>query len=107
MVKCFRINPEDNTAVLLKDAAAGDKIEIVGAAGMIVLKQAIEYGHKVALADIPAGDAVLKYGTCIGHSSQLIRAGEWVHLHNCASNYDQRSATLNIHTGAATDTVYE
>lgn len=107
MAKCFRINPEDNTAVLLDDAAARAEIEIVGGAGVVVLKQAIEYGHKVALADIPAGEAVLKYGVCIGHSTQLIRAGEWVHLHNCASNYDQRSATLNIHTGAATDTVYE
>ena len=49
MVKCFQINPEDNTAVMLDDAAAGDEIEIVGAAGVIVLKDAIEYGHKVAL----------------------------------------------------------
>ena len=107
MVKCFQINPEDNTAVLLNDASAGDEVEIVGGAGRIVLQQDIEYGHKVALADIPAGDAVVKYSICIGHSSQLIRAGEWVHLHNCASNYDERSATLNHHTGAVTDTIYE
>ena len=107
MVKCFQINPEDNTAVLLDDAAAGDKIEIVGGAGVIVLQQGIEYGHKVALATIPAGEAVVKYGICIGHSTQPIRTGEWVHLHNCASDYDQRSATLDVHTGAVTDTVYE
>ncbi len=107
MVKCFQINPQDNTAVLLDDAAAGDEIEIVGGAGAIVLQQDIEYGHKVALAPIPVGEAVVKYGICIGHSTRSIRAGEWVHLHNCASDYDQRSATLDVHTGAATDTVYE
>ena len=107
MVKCFQINPEDNTAVMLDDAAAGDEIEIVGVVGVIVLKEAIEYGHKVALNDIPAGDDVVKYGICIGHSLLSIKKGEWVHLHNCASNYDERSATLNVHTGAVTDTVYE
>ena len=107
MVKCFQINPADNTAVLLDDAEAGDEIEIVGGAGSIVLEQDIEYGHKVALVDISAGEAVVKYGICIGQSTQPIRAGEWVHLHNCASDYDKRSATLDVHTGAVTDTVYE
>ncbi len=107
MDKCFQINPVDNTAVLLNDAAAGDEIKIVGGSGKIVLKQDIEYGHKVALTDIPSGEAVVKYGINIGHSTQPIRAGEWIHLHNCASDYDERSATLDVHTGAVTDTVYE
>ena len=107
MVKCFQINPGDNTAVLLDDAAAGDEIEIVGGAGTVVLQLDIEYGHKVALATIPTGEAVIKYGICIGHGTQPIRTGEWVHLHNCASDYDHRSATLDVHTGAVTDTVYE
>jgi hypothetical protein len=107
MVKCFQINPLDNTAVLLDNAAAGDEIEILGGTGTIVLTQDIQYGHKVALAHIPLGKAVLKYGICIGTSTQHIAAGEWVHLHNCASNYDERSASLDVHTGAVTDTVYE
>ncbi len=107
MTQCFQINSRDNTAVLLDDAAAGEEIEIVGGAGTIVLRQDIEYGHKIALVDIPAGAAVIKYGIGIGHSIQPIRAGDWVHLHNCASDYDERSATLDVHTGAVTDTVYE
>ena len=69
MGKCFQIHPQDNTAVLLEDAAAGAEIEIVGGAGTIVLRQEIEYGHKVALADIPAGAAIVKYGIDIGHST--------------------------------------
>ena len=107
MIKCFQINPQDKTAVLLDDAAAGNEIEIVGGTGTIVLQQDIEYGHKVSLVDIPIGDEVTKYGICIGHSTQFIGAGDWVHLHNCASEYDERSATLDVHTGAVTDTVYE
>ena len=107
MVKCFQINPLDNTAVLLDDAAAGDEIEILGGMGTIVLRQDIEYGHKVALVDMPAGKAIVKYGIGIGHSTQPIKVGDWVHLHNCASDYDERSATLDVHTGAVTDTVYE
>lgn len=107
MIKCFQINPQDNTAVLLDDAAAGNEIEIVGGTSTIVLQQDIEYGHKVSLVDILIGDEVTKYGICIGHSTQFIGAGDWVHLHNCASEYDERSATLDVHTGAVTDTVYE
>ena len=107
MTQCFQINPGDNTAVLLDDAAAGEEIGIIGSGGAIVLRQDIEYGHKIALVDIPAGAAVTKYGISIGHSTQLITAGEWVHLHNCSSDYDERSATLDVHTGAVTDTVYE
>ena len=38
MIKCFKINPEDNTAVLLDDAAAGAEIEIVGGTGVVVLQ---------------------------------------------------------------------
>ena len=107
MIKCFQIHPGDNTAVLLENAFRGDKIEVIGGAGKVILRQDIEYGHKVALTDIPTGEPIIKYGIGIGCSTQPIQAGEWVHLHNCASDYDKRSATLDVHTGAVTDTVYE
>jgi len=109
MIKCFQIHSDDNTAVLLEDAKAGDTVELVGALEQltITLRKDIPYGHKVALAEIPKGDVVTKYGICIGHSTQTIMAGDWVHLHNCASAFDERSSTLDVHTGAVTDTVYE
>ncbi|MCP5095740.1 MAG: UxaA family hydrolase [Chloroflexi bacterium] len=107
MSKCFQINKDDNTAVLLADAVAGTIVEIVGGSTSLTLHDDIEYGHKVALQAIPSHHPIIKYGICIGHSTQPIRAGEWIHLHNCASEYDARSATLDIHTGATTDTVYE
>lgn len=107
MTHLFQIHPNDNTAVLLDDGVAGEVVTSVDRAHAVTLRDEIAYGHKVALADIPQDADILKYGTPIGHASQPIRAGEWVHLHNCASNYDSRSASLDVHSGATTDTVYE
>src|SRR5262249_10683209 len=36
-------------------------------------------GHKVALVDLAAGDAVRRYGVVIGRASKPIAAGSWVH----------------------------
>ena len=45
-------------------------------------KMAIPIGHKVALADIKAGDTVWKYGQDIGKAVANIGKGEHVHVHN-------------------------
>jgi altronate hydrolase/altronate dehydratase small subunit len=65
----------------------------------------IARGHKIALRSLAEGEAVLKFGVRIGHASRAIAAGEWVHLQNLASDHDERSASLDLHTGAPTDTV--
>lgn len=103
---CFQINPQDNTAVMLADGEAGTVVQVIGAQMTITLIQPIAYGHKVALYDLAQGAAVFKYGIRIGHATQPIHAGEWVHLHNCASDYDERSGSLEIESGRPTDTVY-
>ena len=36
-------------------------------------------GHKVALVDLAAGDAVLRYNVVIGRAARAIAAGSWVH----------------------------
>jgi altronate dehydratase small subunit len=108
LLAAFKIHPDDNVATLLADAGLGP-IEIGGAAApadLMVLDR-IELGHKVALADIAADAPIVKFGIAIGFASRAVRRGEWVHLHNCRSGFDTRSATLDVHTGAATDTRYE
>jgi altronate hydrolase/altronate dehydratase small subunit len=50
---------------------------------------------------------VIKYGVRIGHATEPIAVGDWIHLHNCASDLDERSNTLEVTTGAPTDTIYE
>ncbi|HEV2435212.1 MAG TPA: UxaA family hydrolase [Verrucomicrobiae bacterium] len=101
--RCFQIHPQDNVATLLDDAEG--KIQILGAQPQeIRLLEKISRGHKVALKDLIAGDAVIKFGARIGHATQPIPRGAWVHLHNLASEVDERSSTLDLHSGAPTDT---
>ena len=107
MARAFCINSADNVATMLDDASDG-KIEIFGPQHLrIAAREAIVLGHKIAIRDIDEGKVVVKFGVSIGVASRDIRAGDWVHLHNCASTFDQRSATLDVHSGAVTDTKYE
>ena len=91
---------------MLDDGMPNAVIHVIGQARTVTLTQAIAYGHKVALADIGQDAAVFKYGIRIGHATQSIYTGDWVHLHNCASDYDERSGSLEIESGKPTDTVY-
>ena len=105
--RCFKIQPADNVATMLDDAEAGP-VQVLGAGGDSVnLLEPVRLGHKIAVRDISIGQEVLKYAVVIGRATRDIRAGQWVHLHNCASSFDERSATLDVHTGAVTDTKYE
>ncbi len=104
MSRAFRIHPDDNVATLLEDAAA--VVSVVGGPA-IDLHAPVAMGHKVALADIAEGAAVVKFGIPIGIASTAIRVGDWVHLHNCASRFDARSGSFDTVTGAAKDMVYE
>lgn len=105
---CFCVDHNDNVATLLVDAVQGP-VSVFGA-GEVSEMRAVEpvaAGHKIALRPIADGEAVMKYGVAIGLATRPIRAGEWVHLHNCRSAFDERSSTLDAHTGAPTDTRYE
>jgi len=39
----------------------------------------------------------------IGEATKPIRVGDWVHLHNMKSRFDERSNTLDASTGAPTE----
>ena len=79
MVEAVRIHASDNVATLLADAAAGDVAEGV------MLVEPVARGHKVALAPIAAGEAVVKYGFPIGRATGAIAPGEHVHSGNVAT----------------------
>jgi altronate dehydratase small subunit len=102
------IHHDDNVATALEDVPPGE-VELLGESPLkhVAAREAISRGHKVALTPIAAGAAVTKFGVAIGHATTDIPAGTWVHTHNCASRLDARSATLDRHTGAPTDTKYE
>lgn len=83
------LNPIDNVATALSDLEAGQAIEVVlnDVTYPVILREAIAFGHKYALRDIASGEEVLKYGLPIGRALQDIRAGDWVHVHNCRSEH--------------------
>jgi hypothetical protein len=107
--RCFQIHLGDNVATLLDDVDGPCEVRILGHASeeSVLASGAIKLGHKIAIAAIGRGNPVVKFGVAIGRASRNIAAGEWVHLHNIASGFDERSQTLDLHTGAPTDTKYE
>jgi altronate hydrolase len=78
-----RIDPNDNVATLLADAAAGEAVVAGGAP--VTAAMAIPRGHKIALAPIAPGDVVIKYGFPIGRATAAIAPGEHVHSDNVAT----------------------
>jgi altronate dehydratase small subunit len=109
MLRCFQISAADNVATLLDDVDSAGDVRILGHASKksVTATAPIKLGHKIAVAPIARGQPVVKFGVAVGRASRDIAAGEWVHLHNVASGFDERSQTLDLHTGAATDTKYE
>lgn len=105
--RAFVVCTADTVATLLEDAPEGARIHLIGEIGStleFVARQAIPAAHKVALCAMKAGESIIKYNHRIGRATQPIAVGEWVHLHNCASDLDERSNTLDLHTGAPSDT---
>lgn len=102
---CFRIHPDDNVATLLEPTGAGP-VRLLGSTATeppLAATESIYLGHKIALADLPVGSPVMKFGTRIGHTTQPVRRGAWVHLHNLASDLDERSTRLDPQSGASPD----
>lgn len=78
----IRVHEADNVATAIADLAAGDAPL---ADTNIHAAVAIGRGHKIALAPIARGEAVIKYGFTIGTATTDIAAGEHVHSHNLAT----------------------
>jgi altronate hydrolase len=74
------LRPEDNIAVAARSLQGGQSFQHNG--GVVTLSGRIGMGHKIALAPIHKGQAVLKYGQIIGFASQEIAPGDLVHVHN-------------------------
>jgi altronate hydrolase len=79
-----QISHHDNVAVAIEELVIGENYT-VGAATVTPIAT-IPKGHKIALEDIPAGTNIVKYGFPIGHATEDIKKGEWVHSHNVKTN---------------------
>ena len=83
------MNVQDNVATALVDLKQGEEIaiDLDNVSMNVVLRQDVEFGHKVALQEIAEGETITKYGMPIGRALSDIHPGEWVHVHNCRSHH--------------------
>ncbi len=65
----------DNVAIVANDG--GLPADTAFPCGL-VLKEAIPQGHKVALADLREGDAVIRYNVVIGYALRDLPRGSWI-----------------------------
>jgi galactarate dehydratase len=72
----IRMQPHDNVAIVANQGGLPKGTVLPDG---LSLRDAVPQGHKVALVDIPADGAVLRYGIAIGYALQDIPAGSWVH----------------------------
>jgi len=79
------LNPLDNIAVLLRETASGESLQI--GHHQVTSVDVIPYGHKIALCEIQEGDPILKYGMAVGQATVDIQKGRHVHVHNVMSVY--------------------
>lgn len=82
----IQIQPRDNVAVALADLPEGQSVTVAGREYRT--SQAIPFGHKMALEDMPEGTVVIKYAAPIGHTTQAVQAGQWLHSHNMQTNLE-------------------
>ena len=94
-MKAIRLHPRDNVAVALEEVAEGEALSIDGQE--LTAAEAIGRGHKLALAPIPAGAPVMKYGCAIGLAKEDIAPGQWVHVHNVRTGLSEGGAYTYDH----------
>jgi len=87
MINALKIHARDNVVMALSDLPAGMRLELADHGGPLEVATAegIPFGHKVAVAPIARGEAVIKYGEPIGLAVVDIAPGQHVHTHNLRS----------------------
>lgn len=88
----IRLDESDNVAVAIRPLPAGERISLRDS--VLELTQPIAAGHKFALAAIPTGEPVTKYGQTIGFASRAIDPGDHVHVHNVSCDRFDRDPAI-------------
>jgi altronate dehydratase small subunit len=78
------MHPHDNVATAVEEIQAGEEVAIpvAGTALKVRAVEAIPFGFKIALQEIPKGEIIRKYGETIGTAGVAIAKGALVHIHN-------------------------
>ncbi len=76
----IHLHPADNVAIARVPLAPGAALVVDGA--QVTVREPVAPGHKIALAPIPSGSLVRRYGETIGRATADIPSGGHVHVHN-------------------------
>src|SRR5579863_10428380 len=76
----IRLSPSDNVVVARADLLPGTKLDQYG----VACRTHVPAGHKVAIAAVPQGQPVRRYGQIIGFATVPIEPGQHVHTQNIA-----------------------
>jgi altronate dehydratase len=106
-IPALLLSEADSVATLLSPAEKGNLVRSLSGSKILLAADSIPLFHKIALRAISRGEPVVKYGVAIGRARQDIPAGAWVHLHNLESFLDEKSSSLDLHTGVDTGRRYE
>lgn len=88
----LKLHDRDNVAVALHPIEKGSELTINQQT--LIANQDIPQGHKIALNVIQPNENIVKYGYPIGHATELIQQGDWLHTHNVKTNL---SGELDYH----------
>ena len=82
--RAILMHSKDNVATSVEEILPGDPVQVSGGAEnwSLTASEAIPFGFKIALEEIPAGSLIVKYGETIGKAGPTIKKGEMVHVHN-------------------------
>lgn len=86
-LRAIMMKAADNVCTVVQAVAAGSEVAVSlgGRTSRQKVSEAIPFGHKFAVRDIVAGEAIVKYGEVIGLATKAIKAGQHVHVHNLES----------------------
>ena len=78
------LDPSDNVVTVTAPVSCGDPVIFSRDRQIaeIIAAEAVPVFHKMAICDLSAGTAVIKYGEIIGKATMDIRTGAHVHTHN-------------------------
>ena len=82
------LHGSDNVAVARVPLSAGQTIRVAGRE--VTAADPIPAGHKIAIAMIPVGAEVRRYGQVIGRAKSTIDPGRHIHTHNLAFDEGHR-----------------
>ncbi|MDO5116233.1 MAG: UxaA family hydrolase [Synergistaceae bacterium] len=82
------INTRDNVVTAIEDIPEGGTVyyAINTELRSLIVKENVNFCHKIALKEIKKGEPIYKYGEQIGAAAQDIMPGQHVHVQNIVSN---------------------